>query len=124
MTLPPLWTPEEIKALRKSQHLTQQAIANAIGTSLTAWSKWEGGRGKPSRIARTLMSILARGGKLNVKKTEWTGGEIKTLRQSLGMTQQEIASAMGVSLLAYCQWERAEKRPSNMVCVLLNVLNR
>ena len=39
---------EKLQELRKSQGLTQEALANALFVSRTAISKWESGRGYPS----------------------------------------------------------------------------
>ena len=40
--------------------------------------------------------------------------EVKELRQTLQMTQQEFAVALGVSIRAITKWESGESEPSHM----------
>ena len=40
--------------------------------------------------------------------------EIKELRKRLGMTQQELANAVGVDRVTIARWEAGQKKPSNL----------
>lgn len=49
--------------------------------------------------------------------------EIKALRESLGMTQQEFAKALGLATRsAACHLERGSKEPKGPLLVLLELL--
>lgn len=39
--------------------------------------------------------------------------EIKTLRESLGLTQKELAARVKVDAITVSRWERNEQKPSN-----------
>ena len=43
-----------------------------------------------------------------------TSNEIKELRKRLGMTQQELANAVGVDRVTIARWEAGQKKPSNL----------
>ena len=43
-----------------------------------------------------------------------TANEVKELRKRLNMTQQELASAIGVDRCTVQRWEAGLKKPSNM----------
>jgi DNA-binding transcriptional regulator YiaG len=44
-----------------------------------------------------------------------SGADIKIFRQSLGLTQQELADELGVTQVAVCNWENGVRRPSGSV---------
>ena len=50
----------EIKALRKALGLSQERMAQAIGVSFMAVSRWERGLAKPSRLAMEKLGQLKR----------------------------------------------------------------
>lgn len=50
--MPGYLTAETIKGLREARGLTQRALADAVGVTDKAVSKWESGRGLPDNLAR------------------------------------------------------------------------
>lgn len=50
--------PIDVKAIRRSLHLTQHQFASVIGASVHAVRNWESGRRNPSGTARTLLCVL------------------------------------------------------------------
>lgn len=48
-----------------------------------------------------------------------TAGEIKAIRDALGLTQAAMAMRVGVSLSAYTKYEQGVKSPSNRVILRL-----
>ena len=45
---------------------------------------------------------------------------LKELRQSKGVTQREVANAIGCSTQAYAKYERGEREPDNSTLKLLS----
>lgn len=66
-------TADTIRALREGRGLTQRALAEAIGVTDKAVSKWESGRGLPDI---TLIEPLA--GALGVSVAELLAGDVRT----------------------------------------------
>tara|TARA_R110000868_G_scaffold242882_4_gene498488 strand:+ start:1640 stop:1867 length:228 start_codon:yes stop_codon:yes gene_type:complete len=64
------WTPEDIKAARKSLGLNQTDFAVELGTSQQRISMWEGGITPKNAWQRVLTIFLAEKGINNVKKAE------------------------------------------------------
>ncbi|RUM06520.1 helix-turn-helix domain-containing protein [Rhizobium chutanense] len=54
--------PEEIKALRESNHVSQPVFARYLNTSESTVQKWESGAKRPSGIALKLLSIVQKHG--------------------------------------------------------------
>jgi len=52
--------PIDPRAIRKSLRLTQERMAEVMGTSLSGYRKWEQAQRTPSGAARTLLRIMAR----------------------------------------------------------------
>lgn len=50
--------------------------------------------------------------------------EIKTVRESLGMTQTEFADALGVQQTAVSHWENGARRPSGSAEILIEMLKK
>ncbi|MCI5161554.1 helix-turn-helix domain-containing protein [Candidatus Electrothrix sp.] len=48
--------------------------------------------------------------------------DVKAVRQHIGMTQTEFASAFGISLGTLRHWERGDRTPQGPARVLLNVV--
>ena len=52
------FTPQEIKAVRTSAHMTQWMFAKVIGVTAKSVEGWEGGRAKPDGAARRLIGLI------------------------------------------------------------------
>lgn len=48
--------------------------------------------------------------------------DVKSLRISIGMTQEEFAAKFGVSTATLRHWERGDRSPQGPALVLLNVI--
>ncbi len=61
----------------------------------------------------------------NIKKAivhEFTPVDVKNIRAKVGMTQNEFASAFGISVSTLRHWERGDRTPQGPALVLLNVV--
>ena len=52
----------------------------------------------------------------------WRVMEIKQLREKLGLTQEQLAHKLGVTVKTVNRWERGKAKPSPMARRLLSVL--
>ena len=48
----------DAKSMRKSLRLTQQQMADLLGTSVSGYRKWEQGARHPRGAARTLLRVM------------------------------------------------------------------
>jgi putative transcriptional regulator len=48
--------------------------------------------------------------------------DVKAVRESTGLTQEEFAAAFAISLGALRHWERGDRKPRGTAKVLLNVI--
>lgn len=53
---------------------------------------------------------------------EFTPVDVKNIRKKIGMTQNEFASAFGISVSTLRHWERGDRTPHGPALVLLNVV--
>jgi putative transcriptional regulator len=60
--VPPTFEPDEIKALRESQNVSQPIFARYLNTSTSTVQKWENGAKKPSGPAVKLLAIVQKHG--------------------------------------------------------------
>ncbi len=58
----PIFEPEEIKALRESNHVSQPVFARYLNTSESTVQKWESGAKRPSGPALKLLAIVRKHG--------------------------------------------------------------
>jgi len=61
-TAPAALTPQQIKQLRESQHVSQPVFARTLNTSESTVEKWETGAKRPSGMALKLLSIVQKHG--------------------------------------------------------------
>ena len=50
--------------------------------------------------------------------------DVKAIREQVGMSQSEFASAFGISLGTLRHWERGDRKPRGPALVLLNVVKK
>lgn len=50
--------------------------------------------------------------------------DVKALRASVGMTQEQFAARFGFSTATLRHWERGDRSPNGFALVLLNVIER
>ena len=53
---------------------------------------------------------------------EFTPIDVKNIRSQIGMSQNEFASAFGISVSTLRHWERGDRKPHGPALVLLNVV--
>lgn len=53
---------------------------------------------------------------------EFSPIDVKNIRAQIGMTQNEFASAFGISVSTLRHWERGDRTPQGPALVLLNVV--
>lgn len=53
---------------------------------------------------------------------EFSAVDVKSLRAKVGMSQNEFASAFGISVATLRHWERGDRSPQGPALVLLNVV--
>lgn len=55
-------------------------------------------------------------------KPAWTGATIKSLRESLALTQKDAAARLRISQALWADWERGHRAPSPSHLLLLDLL--
>ncbi len=55
---------------------------------------------------------------------EFSPIDVKAIREKIGMSQSEFASAFGISLGTLRHWERGDRKPRGPALVLLNVVEK
>ena len=55
-------TPEEIKAIREKEHVSQTVFANYLNVTSSLVSKWERGEKRPSGASLKLLSLVEKNG--------------------------------------------------------------
>ena len=103
----PIKTGELIRALRRGQHLTQLALAEQIGVSDKAVSKWERGCGAPDiallpALTEALhidMAALLRG---DLAENERTNGDMKKLKWYVCPTCGNLINATDAAEVTCC----------------------
>jgi len=73
------WDSESINALRKHLGLTQQEMADELGTRQQTISEWETGMYKPRGASSTLLTIVAERAGFEYKAGNLKKGEKRTL---------------------------------------------
>ncbi len=53
---------------------------------------------------------------------EFSALDVKNIRANVGMSQNEFASAFGISVSTLRHWERGDRTPQGAALVLLNVV--
>ena len=55
---------------------------------------------------------------------EFSPVDVKNIRAKMGMSQNEFASAFGISVSTLRHWERGDRTPHGPALVLLNVVSK
>jgi putative transcriptional regulator len=55
---------------------------------------------------------------------EFSPVDVKAIREKVGMSQSEFASAFGISLGTLRHWERGDRTPRGPARVLLNIVSK
>lgn len=55
---------------------------------------------------------------------EFSPIDVKNIRSNMGMSQNEFASAFGISVSTLRHWERGDRTPHGPALVLLNVVSK
>lgn len=53
------WTADEIRRLRFRAGMTQEHMAARIGVTFSAFSRWENGHSRPSRLSQMRLETVA-----------------------------------------------------------------
>ncbi len=65
---------------------------------------------------------FSKGKKSKAVVHEFTPVDVKNIRSQVGMSQNEFASAFGISVSTLRHWERGDRKPHGPALVLLNVV--
>ncbi|MEX1181487.1 MAG: type II toxin-antitoxin system MqsA family antitoxin [Cucumibacter sp.] len=68
----------------------------------------------------------ARGGKVDVitRKVDFDTIDMKRIRRSLRLTQQEMADLLGTSASGYRKWEQGARQPRGAARTLLRIMEK
>jgi len=73
-------------------------------------------------LSEALEFSKGKNGKAVVHK--FTPVDVKNIRANIGMSQNEFASAFGISVSTLRHWERGDRTPQGPALVLLNVVSK
>ena len=65
---------------------------------------------------------FSKGKKAKAVVHEFSPVDVKNIRSKIGMSQNEFASAFGISVSTLRHWERGDRTPQGPALVLLNVV--
>ena len=65
---------------------------------------------------------FSKGNKTKAIVHDFSPLDVKNIRAKIGMTQNEFASAFGISVSTLRHWERGDRTPHGPALVLLNVV--
>ncbi len=65
---------------------------------------------------------FSKGKKIKAVIHEFSPVDVKNIRTRIGMSQNEFASAFGISVSTLRHWERGDRTPQGPALVLLNVV--
>ena len=67
---------------------------------------------------------FSKGNKSKAIVHEFSPLDVKNIRAKIGMSQNEFASAFGISVSTLRHWERGDRTPQGPALVLLNVVSK
>ena len=62
LSMPPVFTPEDVRHLREANNVSQPVFARYLNTSESTVEKWETGAKRPSGMACKLLAIVQKHG--------------------------------------------------------------
>ena len=110
---------ERLKELRKQSGLTQQQLADIVGTTQQNIAFWETGRQRPKQPSliklanyfNVSIDYLLVGKAQAEEKSSVFPERLRQLRIETDLTQQELAKNLNVSQQIIGLWERGERKP-------------
>ena len=116
------WTPEQIRAFRKSAGLTQKAFGKLLDTSNTTVCFWEKGWSQVPLAAREKLDRLKAKFSADIKgsdkesaaipqtKARKSARKVKMLRKQSGLSKLDFGKLAGVSGQTVSNWESGKSR--------------
>jgi len=113
-------TRRTLKSIRKKFELSQDELAELLDVAPGTISQWETGQTKPRSNNKARIITLRDMEKSKVDEIlgreggepEWSGDRLRQLRESQGMTQEEVGELLGVSPNTVSGWESGRTQPS------------
>ena len=104
--------PKEIRTLRLALMLSQRQLAAKIGVTKEAIGTWERGINKPNfEHYDKLFSFFDKHREEIDKAFKVTGNSLREFKESLGISQKQLAEFLGVSAVTIRNWERNRNEP-------------
>ena len=103
---------EGFRMLRERMGITREAIAKTMGAHANTVADYESGKcALPAEAIYALVKLA--GGKIETARAyeqNLTGEGVRTIRKSLGLSQEKFAATFGIPLATLSQWERFSAR--------------
>jgi DNA-binding transcriptional regulator YiaG len=100
---------DHIRKRRLDLNLLQKQVAEQIGDEITSVFNWESNESQPA--TRFFPAIICFLGYNPLPVADDLMGKFARTRQSLGLTQEDLAEKLGIDESTIAQWERREKKP-------------
>lgn len=121
---------ERVKLLRERLDLSQRDLGELLHTGFVPISRWERGHTEPTPCAQMLIELLetSPGRWLSILSEPLTqpnepwDARIKRLRMRHNISQQDLARALGISLITIGRWERGEIAPTGCSELIVDLL--
>ena len=108
-----LFQPDDIKTLRQALGLTQAKFASKFSLSRGLVAQWETGKKSPTTDVHKILEQLKKEIPTDLLSCNVnTPGEIKALREALGLTQAALAKKLKSSKSLVKYWEKGKRSPS------------
>ena len=101
---------DHIRKRRLELRLLQREAAERLGVNKTSIANWESNRGQPE--VRYMPAIIDFLGYDPLPPAESWGAHLVGRRTTLGLTQKEAATHIGVDQGTLARWERGEREPA------------
>jgi transcriptional regulator with XRE-family HTH domain len=111
---------EHIKKRRLALHLLQADLAKRLGVHWGSIQNWERGATQPA--IRHLPAIIKFLGYDAVREPQEIPARIAYGRRRLGLTQEELAKALGIDTVTLWRWESGKVVAPNKARAVINSL--